>query len=177
MKGTAEMKRFLAVFLTLALCASFCAVFSACPEKGAKKNPPADTAKDNPPDETDPQPDLKDVQPDETEVQPDETEVQPDLEDVLPETNPFMEWEFADGELTISGNGPMPDYTPSSPAPWMEHRNEILSCVIEEGITAIGTFAFSECESIISITLPHTINSIGEKAFLFCFGVFFEVLQ
>ncbi len=39
---------------------------------------------------------------------------------------------------------------------------------VPEGVTSIGDFAFSECESIVSVVLPEGLTSIGSYAFLAC---------
>ena len=38
--------------------------------------------------------------------------------------------------------------------------------VIPEGVTAIGDYAFSNCKNITSITVPNSVNSIGNGAFM-----------
>ena len=40
--------------------------------------------------------------------------------------------------------------------------------IIPEGITSIGTFAFSECDRIRYVELPSTITTVGQGAFAFC---------
>jgi len=35
-------------------------------------------------------------------------------------------------------------------------------------VTSIGGYAFRECDSLISVTIPNSVTSIGEKAFRFC---------
>ena len=40
--------------------------------------------------------------------------------------------------------------------------------VVPEGVTSIGDFAFSECESVVSVVLPEGLTSIGSYAFLDC---------
>lgn len=39
---------------------------------------------------------------------------------------------------------------------------------VPEGVTSIGDFAFSECESVVSVVLPEGLTSIGSYAFLGC---------
>lgn len=80
-------------------------------------------------------------------------------------------WTLEGGVLTLSGSGAMTNYEESNMAPWYENRDEILSVVIEDGITTIGKLAFYECAEIQSITLPDSITSIGEMAFAGCIGL------
>ena len=76
----------------------------------------------------------------------------------------------ADGILTISGTGAMPDYTYDS-SPWRKYADSIKAVVIEQGITAIGTFAFTECFNLESVSIPATVKSIGNQAFTACFSL------
>ena len=50
-----------------------------------------------------------------------------------------------DGVLTITGEGPMPDYRDggtSETPPWYPHVNRISSLTIGEGVTRIGDYAY-----------------------------------
>jgi len=76
-------------------------------------------------------------------------------------------WMLENGVLTITGIGPMPNFTVESPAPWMT-AGEITAVVISNGITSIGDFAFYECEDITSVTIPSTVITIGKGAFEDC---------
>ena len=73
-----------------------------------------------------------------------------------------------DGTLTISGSGEMKDYSDSSVAPWYTKRTKILSVVVEDGVTSIGSYAFKDCLKLASITLPEGIKSIGSYGFQNC---------
>ena len=78
-----------------------------------------------------------------------------------------LTWELTDGVLTISGTGAMDDYSGAT-APWITYINGNVSIVIEEGVTTIGKNAFIGTNNIQinSISLPSTLLSIGEGAFL-----------
>ena len=71
-------------------------------------------------------------------------------------------------ELIISGMGDMEDYLNPDPglraAPWLEFRKSIRKVIIEDGVTSIGSYAFSKC-NFSEIYLPSSLSSIGEGAF------------
>lgn len=73
--------------------------------------------------------------------------------------------------LTISGTGPMYDYekyyNSSNPRPW---GRDVQFVVIDEGVTTIGSYAFSQCDILHSVTIPSTVTSIGDCAFSECFN-------
>ena len=77
-----------------------------------------------------------------------------------------------DGILLIQkesadGTGEMTDYTLGR-SPWYSNRNSITSIVIEDGVTTIGTYAFSNCKNAQSVTIPRTLSVIHERAFYSC---------
>lgn len=77
----------------------------------------------------------------------------------------------SDGTLTLTGTGAMENYpasVDSSYAPWGDNSRAINNVVIEEGITTIGDGAFGACGRMKSISIPNTIESIGQDAFLGC---------
>lgn len=43
--------------------------------------------------------------------------------------------------------------------------------IIKEGVTYIKNYAFSDCKDIISVSIPKSVKSIGEGAFLYCSGL------
>lgn len=79
----------------------------------------------------------------------------------------YATWTFnSDTEiLTISGTGAMLDYTTAASVPWYRHKDKIKSVVVENGITSISGYAFSEYTKLESITLSETVTSIGKYAF------------
>ena len=79
----------------------------------------------------------------------------------------------SDGTLTISGSGAMWDYSTANigskkRAPWFEHKDNITTVIIEEGVTTIGTYAFWRCEQLTEITISATVTTIGNSAFMLC---------
>ncbi len=74
-----------------------------------------------------------------------------------------------DGVLTIRGAGPMMDYDAyvwGEQEPWYDCRDSIRKIVIESGATSIGKDAFEHCHNVAEVTIPGTVQSIGECAFL-----------
>ena len=80
------------------------------------------------------------------------------------------------GTLTVSksatGNGAMADYDSNS-GPWHSSRSSITSIVIEDGVTSIGDYAFSECNNtnLKTVTIPASVGTIGNSAFYSCTGL------
>lgn len=81
-------------------------------------------------------------------------------------------WEIDEnGVLTITGRGALPDYETKDDVPWVDHRNNIKSIVISEGITRVGNYCFDNSFNCASISLPSTLKSIGLRAFGACSDV------
>lgn len=75
-------------------------------------------------------------------------------------------WNLNDvGTLTISGYGAMENYTSSSKSPWGQ---SIKKVIIEQGVTSIGNYTFSNCTTLTSVTFPASLENIGEGAFDGC---------
>ena len=86
-------------------------------------------------------------------------------------------WSFADGTLTISGTGPMMDYREYDweqdkdyffDKPWDGFSQEIRRIVIGEGITRLGSDAFTNLSNLQSVKLPSTLTEIGNFVFWGC---------
>lgn len=45
---------------------------------------------------------------------------------------------------------------------------QITEIIIPDGITSIGSYAFTRCESLTSVTIPESVTSIGSYAFYRC---------
>ena len=70
--------------------------------------------------------------------------------------------------LTISGTGAMADYGTSTRAPWYSQRGTVTKIIVSEGVTRIGAFAFNSYAKLTSVSLPTTLESIGDSAFISC---------
>ena len=65
------------------------------------------------------------------------------------------------GTLTISGTGAMNDYSYSD-APW--YYLSIKKVVINNGVTSIGSGAFSYCSGLTSITIQKSVTRNESEA-------------
>lgn len=75
------------------------------------------------------------------------------------------------GTLTISGTGPMNDWTYYNDVPWVNYRQSIKKIVVNSGVTYIGRCAFNmwaTSTQLTSVSLPDTVTSIGSFAFQLC---------
>lgn len=79
-----------------------------------------------------------------------------------------------DGVLTISGTGAMNNFTYErdiSDCPWHGVRYALKKIVVEDGVTSIGSYAFSFDVHVTDVTLPSSLKTIGNDAFLGCHGL------
>ncbi|WP_294476090.1 leucine-rich repeat protein, partial [uncultured Ruminococcus sp.] len=81
--------------------------------------------------------------------------------------NAAWELDLDTGKLTISGTGAMYDYSYNT-QPWYNYKDNITSVEIENDITSIGNYAFSDCTSLTSIVIPAKVTNIGADAFRRC---------
>ena len=70
--------------------------------------------------------------------------------------------------LTISGTGEMEECQSRYDIPWASYTKSIQSVIIENGVTSIGYWAFSECSLLAQITIPNSVTHIGKGAFWWC---------
>lgn len=82
-----------------------------------------------------------------------------------------LQWQLSAGTLTISGSGPMPDYTDANMPPWYDSAEAITRIVVREGVTSVGDLAFYGCSNATGVLLPTTVTSIGNQAFKNCYSI------
>ena len=83
---------------------------------------------------------------------------------------PDLTWFYnpSDNSLTISGTGPMTNYSQDNYAPWYEYNDKITSLKLESGMTTIGDYAFFFLSLVKDATIPEGVTSIGDYAFSGC---------
>ena len=69
--------------------------------------------------------------------------------------------------LTIKGSGAMFDYSADT-IPWLSKKDKITSIRVEDGVTVIGSYAFSRCKYVNQVRLPSSVSQIRTKAFSYC---------
>ena len=83
-----------------------------------------------------------------------------------------LKWSYDSGTLIISGKGEMDDYgyysEDSYYPPWHLKKDSIKAIIIEQGVTSIGEHAFSDCTSLLILSLPRSLKSVGFWAFSGC---------
>ena len=79
--------------------------------------------------------------------------------------NVYWSYDTTTATLTISGEGDMWDYGWSSNQPWSADRGEIQFVIIEDGVTGIGNFAFSDLRNMESVEIANSVTKISLGAF------------
>ena len=77
-----------------------------------------------------------------------------------------LTWEFteSDSTLTIRGTGQMSDFGMAS-IPWSAYSYKINKVILTEDLTKIGYYAFCDAVNLKEITIPASVETIGENAF------------
>lgn len=75
-------------------------------------------------------------------------------------------WELSeDGVLSISGNGEMYEYLYYE---WSSYRDYVKELVVNEGVTTICYMAFEGMKNLTKVSLPQSLEYIGDNAFSGC---------
>ncbi len=83
--------------------------------------------------------------------------------------NVYYTFDESTGLLTVSGEGEMRSYNLNG-TPFY-NNSVIKTVVVEDGVTSIGDYAFSNCTGLTSVTIPDSVTSIGDDAFFLCTGL------
>lgn len=70
--------------------------------------------------------------------------------------------------LEITGVGEMKNWSTSNPMPWNSYTGNIRSISIDQGVTNIGAYAFTNCIVATSVLIPNSVTHIGDYAFSGC---------
>jgi len=92
---------------------------------------------------------------------------EPESDPISGKCGPNLTWELSSGILTISGTGPMNDFS-SSGSPWFLSRLSIREVRFVGNVTTIGSVAFHTCSNLTSITIPNSVTEIEDHAFFAC---------
>lgn len=82
--------------------------------------------------------------------------------------NVIWQLDLDTGCLTISGEGPMADYTSEASLPWRFCTADIRSVVVTANVTKLGDYAFSTCINLSSVSMAGTVEILGTYAFNAC---------
>lgn len=74
-------------------------------------------------------------------------------------------WELKGSVLTVRGTGAMPGFDAGHPMPW---DSNITAVIITDGITSIGSGAFSGCSNLATLSVSKSVTTIGANAFSSC---------
>ena len=75
------------------------------------------------------------------------------------------------GELRISGTGPMPDLPGNFTEAWCNRKEQVVKIIIFDGVTSIGGMAFYGCKNLTEMSIPNTVTQIGSQAFEHCYSL------
>lgn len=80
-----------------------------------------------------------------------------------------LTWSFDanSGTLIVQGSGNMTDFGYDG-QPWNEYVSIIQKIIISNGVTSVGSYAFSHCTNLKSISIPNSVTEIGKYAFYHC---------
>lgn len=86
--------------------------------------------------------------------------------------NDAISWEYSNEELKVLGTGAIPDYTDDKYnydnfPQWNEIGLNIQTLIIDKGITRVGNSAFKG-SSVASVNFPDSVTAIGAYAFFDC---------
>lgn len=78
---------------------------------------------------------------------------------------------YRSGQLIVEGDGAMDYYSSFSKTPWCNFSAKIKEVEIKEGVTNVGSYAFSGCSNLKKVVLADSVKNIGNYAFRYCSGI------
>lgn len=81
-----------------------------------------------------------------------------------------LSWSYSRSKraLTVTGTGAIPDFSDEDAAPWNGLCERVTTVILEEGVTEVGSYAFTYMPALTSVQLPTTLTRVGDHAFSFC---------
>ena len=70
-----------------------------------------------------------------------------------------------EGTLIVSGEGQMESVNEYTIQGWIHYSGSIKTVKILEGVTSIGSYAFSRCNNLTTLWVPSTLTSVGYHSF------------
>ena len=85
-------------------------------------------------------------------------------------TDDGLSWDLTNRVLTISGTGAMMDYATYGgvQSPWYTFKESVTKIIVNEGVTALGAYAFYSSINCTEISLPSTLTDIKNYALANC---------
>lgn len=92
-----------------------------------------------------------------------------ELKDIASGAVGHIEWSInSDYCLTLRGSGPVPDFEEEATGAWFDYKSSVLSLSVEEGVTALGSYALCGFDRLASATLPESFKELSGGAFAGC---------
>lgn len=79
-----------------------------------------------------------------------------------------VKWTLSGETLTISGEGPMTNFTTSNRPSWFPYESVIKHVIVEDGVTTIGDYSFYSSANLEDVYLSEGLLEIGHSAFQNC---------
>ena len=79
-------------------------------------------------------------------------------------TNLQWNYDASQHALTITGSGPMKDYSLETQAPWSDWQSDIRVVEMDEHITSIGSYALYNLSNLRHLHIPGDVAAIGNYA-------------
>ncbi|MBQ4583153.1 MAG: leucine-rich repeat protein [Oscillospiraceae bacterium] len=75
---------------------------------------------------------------------------------------------YATGELEITGTGATTEWADANSTPWKAYPSYLRFVWVDEGVTGLGAYAFTEIPYMLVVSLPESLQSVGVSAFQSC---------
>ena len=79
-----------------------------------------------------------------------------------------LRWKVEGINLTVGGVNKIKDYSEEVP-PWNDYLRDVQRVIVEDGVTEIAAHAFRNCVALEHVTIPASLETIGDGAFTFSY--------